>query len=159
MNRRYIQLICTLLIGTSVWGAQALGKSDDKKAIQKEIDQERSRLLELNEEIRETQKKAKKVKSEQDSVLKTIENLDQKLKQKQDAYQQTSQQLKKRDSELAELNGQLADIRQWRSRNGATPSPQDCGCSIWKDAMDISRPYSLRILFPILNDEWPTSPP
>ena len=96
MNRRYIQLICPLLIGTILWGTQALGKSDDKKAIQKEIDQERSRLLELNEEIRETQKKAKKVKSEKDSVLKTIENLDQKLKRKQDAYQQTSQQLKKK---------------------------------------------------------------
>ncbi len=100
-----------LVIGISLWASPALAKSSEKKALQQEIEQKRSRLQELNQEIRETQKKAKKVESEQDSVLKTIENLDQKLKRKQDAYQQTSHQLKKKDRELAQLNAQLADVR------------------------------------------------
>ena len=111
MKRWLFQFIGILVIGTQLWCAPALAKSSDKKAIQQEIEQERSRLQELNQEIRETQQKAKKVENEQDSVLKTIENLDQKLKRKQDAYQQTSQKLKKKDRELAELNAQLADIR------------------------------------------------
>ena len=76
MNRWFSRLICVLVIGTNLWYFPALAKSDDKKTIQKEIEQERSRLLELNQEIRKTQKKAKKVESEQDSVLKTIENLE-----------------------------------------------------------------------------------
>jgi len=111
MNRRYVQFICFIVIGSNLWCSPSLAKSNDKKALQQEIEQERSRLLELNQEIRETQKKAKKVESKLDSVLKTIENLDQKLKRKQDAYQQTSQQLKKKDRELARLNAQLAAIR------------------------------------------------
>ena len=99
------------MIGALLWASPALGKSKDKKAIQQEIQEERSRLQELNKEIRETQKKAKEVESEQDSVLKTIETLDQKLKRKQDSYHQTSQKLKKKDKELADLNAQLTNIR------------------------------------------------
>ena len=112
MNRWYVHLICVLLVGSNLWYFPAFAKSNDKKAIQKEIEQERTRLLELNQEIRETQKKAKKVENEQDSVLKNIENLDQNLKRKQDAYQQTSKKLKKKDRELAELNAQLVDLRR-----------------------------------------------
>jgi septal ring factor EnvC (AmiA/AmiB activator) len=110
MNRWYLPFICVLVIGTNLWCVQSFAKSSDKKALKQEIEQERSRLQELNQEIRDTQQKAKKVESEQDSVLKTIENLDKKLKGKQDSYQQTSRQLKKKDRELAELNAQLADI-------------------------------------------------
>ena len=111
MKRWLSQWVGILVIGTQLWCAPALAKSNDKKAIQQEIEQERSRLDELNQEIREAQQKAKKVESEQGSVLKTIETLDRKLKRKQDAYQQTSQKLKKKDRELAELNAHLADIR------------------------------------------------
>ena len=112
MNRWISQGLLFLVLGTLVWPGLSASIAKDKKAIQKEIDAERSRLKELNQEIRETKQKAKKVESEQDSVLKTIENLDKKLKSKQDSYQKTSQKLKKKDKELAALNAQMSKIKK-----------------------------------------------
>ena len=111
MNRWHSPFIFILVMGTVLWSPEAPGKSKDKETLQQEIEQERIRLQDLNQEIRETQKKAQKVESQQGTVLKTLEDLDQKLKRKKDVYQQTSHQLKKKDRELAELNAQLADIQ------------------------------------------------
>ena len=99
------------MIGLFLMGSPSLAKPKDEKALQLEIEQERHRLQELNQEIRETQQKAQKVESQQDSLLKTIETLDQKLTRKQDEYQKIDQQLKKKDRELSDLNGQLTELR------------------------------------------------
>ena len=110
MTSRPSQFICLLVAGVCLWSSQAFAKPKDEKALKQEIEQERSRLLELNQEIRETQQKAKEVESQQDSVLKNIETLDQKLKRKQDSYHEISQKLKKKDRELADINANLAQL-------------------------------------------------
>jgi len=111
MTRGASLFIHFTILGLFLLGSPSFAKPKDEKALQQEIEQERNRLLELNQEIRETQQKAQKVETQQDSLLKTIEKLDQKLTRKQDEYQKIDRQLRKKDRELSDLNAQLAKLQ------------------------------------------------
>lgn len=100
-------MIAALCFGTSALWA----KPKDSSSLKREIEQERSRLEQLNKEIHEAQEKAKKVERKQGSVLKTIEKLDQKLVRKRNEYKRINRLLKKKDRDLAQLNDKLVQLR------------------------------------------------
>ena len=111
MSRRCSLVLCWVVVGLGLLAFPTVATSKEKKELQQEIEQERHRLLELNQEIRETQEKAKKVENEQDSVLKNIENLDRKLIRKQDEFQKINRQLKKKDQELSDMKAHIGELR------------------------------------------------
>lgn len=85
------------------WGA-------DPSTIKEEISQERLRLEQLNQEIAETQKKAKRIKKKHGSVLKTIEKLDRELYDQKKERNRINQQIKEKDQELANLSTKIAEL-------------------------------------------------
>jgi len=87
------------------WGA-------DPSTIKDEISQERLRLEQLNQEIAETQKKAKRIKKEHGSVLKTIEKLDRQLYDQKKERSRINEQIKVTDQELANLSTNIAEVEK-----------------------------------------------
>lgn len=85
------------------WGA-------DPSTIKEEITQERLRLEQLNQEIVETQKKAKRIEKKHGSVLKTIEKLDRQLYDQKKERNRINQQIKEKDKELANLSTKIAKL-------------------------------------------------
>ena len=88
------------------------GWSADPSTIKEEISQERLRLEQLNQEIAETQKKAKRIKKKHGSVLKTVEKLDRQLYDQKKQRNRINKQIKEKDQELANLSKQIADIEK-----------------------------------------------
>jgi septal ring factor EnvC (AmiA/AmiB activator) len=86
------------------------GWSADPSTIKEEISQERLRLEQLNQEIAETQKKAKRIKKKHGSVLKTVEKLDRQLYDQKKQRNRINKQIKEKDQELANLSKQIADL-------------------------------------------------
>lgn len=86
------------------------GWSADPTTIKEEISQERLRLEQLNQEIAETQKKAKRIKKKHGSVLKTVEKLDRQLYDQKKQRNRINKQIKEKDQELANLSKQIADL-------------------------------------------------
>lgn len=89
----------------SGWGA-------DPSTIKKEMTQERLRLQQLNQEIIQTQKKAKQIIKKHGSVLKTIEQLDRQLYDQKKARDRINQQIKEKDQELADLSTKIAELEK-----------------------------------------------
>jgi septal ring factor EnvC (AmiA/AmiB activator) len=87
------------------WGA-------DPSTIKEEMTQERRRLEQLNQEILETQKKAKRIEKKHGSVLKTIEKLDKQLYDQKKARTRIAQQIKEKDLELANLTARITDLEK-----------------------------------------------
>jgi septal ring factor EnvC (AmiA/AmiB activator) len=92
-----------LLLLQPGWGA-------DPSTIKEEITQERLRLEQLNEEIAETQQKAKRIIKKHGSVLKTVEKLDRQLYDQKKQRNHINKQIKEKDQELANLSKQIADL-------------------------------------------------
>jgi septal ring factor EnvC (AmiA/AmiB activator) len=92
-----------LLLTPFGWGANS-------STIKEEISQERLRLEKLNQEIAETQEKAKRIKKKHGSVLKTIEKLDRQLYDQKKERNRINQQIKEKDQELANLSTKIAEL-------------------------------------------------
>lgn len=91
------------LLSQTGWGANS-------STIKEEINQERLRLEQLNQEIAETQKKAKRIEKKHGSVLKTIEKLDRQLYDQKKERNRINQQIKEKDQELANLSTKIAEL-------------------------------------------------
>jgi septal ring factor EnvC (AmiA/AmiB activator) len=91
------------LLSQAGWGA-------NPSTIKEEITQERLRLEQLNQEIAETQKKAKRIEKKHGSVLKTIEKLDRQLYDQKKERNHINQQIKEKDQELANLSTKIAEL-------------------------------------------------
>jgi septal ring factor EnvC (AmiA/AmiB activator) len=85
------------------WGA-------DPSTIKEEISQERLRLEQLNQEIVETQKKAKRIEKKHGSVLKTIEKLDRQLYDQKKERHRINQQIKEKDQELSNISIKITEL-------------------------------------------------
>jgi septal ring factor EnvC (AmiA/AmiB activator) len=91
------------LLSQAGWGA-------NPSTIKEEITQERLRLEQLNQEIAETQKKAKRIEKKHGSVLKTIEKLDRQLYDQKKERNHINQQIKEKDQELANLSTKIVEL-------------------------------------------------
>ena len=100
-------LTVVVVLGCSSWvfGAKNVGKG-----IQEEIEKEQIHLERLEKKLGERKEKAKKVERKKGSVLKTIEDLDRHLVQRQRSYQKLQKQFRKIDHEIADLNSQLSQL-------------------------------------------------
>jgi septal ring factor EnvC (AmiA/AmiB activator) len=85
------------------------GWSADPVTIKDEITQERLRLKQLNQEIAENQKQAKRIEKKHGSVLKTVEKLDRQLYDQKKARNRINQQIKEKDQELADLSTKITE--------------------------------------------------
>ena len=100
--------ICLSVLNLSLNLPPGLGA--DPSAIKNEVNQERQRLEELKKKIEETKKKASKAKKKHGSVLKNIEQLDQRLYRKKKERNRIDAQIKEKDQELAILGDQITDL-------------------------------------------------
>jgi septal ring factor EnvC (AmiA/AmiB activator) len=66
-------------------------------------------LKQLNQEIAENQKQAKRIEKKHGSVLKTVEKLDRQLYDQKKARNRINQQIKEKDQELADLSTKITE--------------------------------------------------
>ena len=109
-QQRLITIACLPML--SLIFAIQTGSGADPGTIEKERSQERQRLKQLQKKIAETQKKATKAKKQHGSVLKTIEQLDQKLYRKKKERTRIDAQLKEQDQKLAVLNTNMIELKK-----------------------------------------------
>ena len=104
MNK--IQKIFILMAGLLVLFFMTLvpGYGAKSSSIENEMSQERQRLEQLRKKIAESKKKAKKAKKQHGSVLKNIEQLDQRLYRQKKERNQIDSKIKEKDKELAKLS-------------------------------------------------------
>lgn len=88
------------------WGAQEGGA-----ALNRKVEQERNQLKQLQEEIRDKKKKAATVEQKTDSVLKTIQELDQRIVRQRKESQSANRKLREKDRELDEIGRQLDRVQ------------------------------------------------
>ena len=85
------------------------GYAAKPSSIENEMTQERQRLEQLQKKITESKKKATKAKQQHGSVLKNIEQLDQRLYRKKKERNQLDTKIKEQDQELAKLSTDIAN--------------------------------------------------
>lgn len=83
----------------------------EKPSLQEKIQQERSNLKQLKQEIRRAKKKQEKTKRQHDSVLQSIENLDRKLHQKRKDYGAIKRDIRKTDRKLKKINEKADQLK------------------------------------------------
>ena len=103
-----------------IFGLPALGLSltlptgygAEPKSIENEMTQERKRLEELQKKIAESKEKATKAKKQHGSVLKNIEQLDQRLYRTKKERNRIDADIKEKDQEIATLNINISDLEK-----------------------------------------------
>jgi septal ring factor EnvC (AmiA/AmiB activator) len=81
-------------------------------SIENEMTQERKRLEQLQKKIAESKEKATKAKKQHGSVLKNIEQLDQRLYRKKKERNRIDTEIKEKDQELANLSTDIAAVEE-----------------------------------------------
>ncbi len=79
--------------------------------ITQKIEQERKALEQLKGKIEEKRKRADEAEKQRESILQSIQTLDERLLRYRQERQEIDRKLKKKDRELEELNAQLASLR------------------------------------------------
>ncbi|MDH5586457.1 MAG: peptidoglycan DD-metalloendopeptidase family protein [Nitrospirota bacterium] len=103
-----------------IFGLPALGLSltlptgygAEPKSIENEMTQERKRLEELQKKIAESKEKATKAEKQHGSVLKNIEQLDQRLYRTKKERNRIDADIKEKDQEIATLNINISDLEK-----------------------------------------------
>ncbi|MGH7254750.1 MAG: murein hydrolase activator EnvC family protein [Nitrospirales bacterium] len=83
----------------------------DADSISDKILKERETLEKLKQEIEEKRKDANEAEKKKDTILGSLQTLDEQLLTHRLERQAVNRQLKEKDRELAQINGRLADLR------------------------------------------------
>jgi len=110
LRRLLVIAICLPVLGLSL--VIPTGYGADPSSLANEMTQERKRLKQLQKKITESKEKATKAKKQHGSVLKNIEQLDQRLYRKKKERNRIDAKIKKKDQELANLSIDIADLDQ-----------------------------------------------
>ncbi len=86
------------------------GFGADSSVLKEELSQERQRLEQLKKKIAATKEKASKAKKEHGSVLKNIEQLDQRLFRKKKERNRIDAQVREKDQELGQLSQGITEL-------------------------------------------------
>jgi len=110
LRRLLVIVICLPVLGLSL--VIPTGYGADPSSLANEMTQERKRLKQLQKKITESKEKATKAKKQHGSVLKNIEQLDQRLYRKKKERNRIDAKIKQKDQELANLSIDIADLDQ-----------------------------------------------
>ncbi len=110
VQRFFIIAICLPVLGLTLFIPTGYGA--DPSSLANEMTQERHRLKQLKKKITESKEKATKAKKQHGSVLKNIEQLDQRLYRKKKERSRIDAKIKKKDQELANLSIDITDLDQ-----------------------------------------------
>ncbi len=88
------------------------GYGAKSSSIENEMSEERKRLEQLRKKIAESKKKAKKAKKQHGSVLKNIEQLDQRLYRQKKERNRIDTKIKEKDQELAKLSISIDELEK-----------------------------------------------
>jgi septal ring factor EnvC (AmiA/AmiB activator) len=108
-----------LVVLAACWAAQmaapggmATAGKDRSDPLSQKIERERRTLEKLKEEIRENKTHADATEKKKDSVLQTMQDLDDRLMARRHEHQDINRQLKEKDRELEEINEQIAGLKE-----------------------------------------------
>ena len=90
----------------------SVGYGAGPSSIEDEMTQERKRLEELQKKIAESKERATKAKKQHGSVLKNIEQLDQRLYRKKKERTRIDAEIKEKDKELANLSNKIMHLEK-----------------------------------------------
>jgi septal ring factor EnvC (AmiA/AmiB activator) len=101
-----------ILVGWLVTDRPAYAEKNRVEAITDKIEQERKTLEELKGKIEETRRYADEAGKKRESVLQGIQSLDQRLTGLRQQHQDTSRELRKKDREIHQINGQIDTLQR-----------------------------------------------
>lgn len=106
--RRCLSLVIGLCVAGGWWGAPVEAVTDP---IAEKIERERRALEELKGKIQEKRKRADEAEKKRESVLQSIQSLDERLTRHRQDHEDISRKLRKKDAELEEITDQLNGMR------------------------------------------------
>ncbi len=111
MRRRPAVPIAAAFVWTVVAAPSLPADKERHDPITQKIEQERKTLEQLKGKIEEKRKRADEAEKQRESILQSIQTLDERLLRYRQERQEIDRKLKKKDRELEELNAQLASLR------------------------------------------------
>lgn len=104
-------LVCACCIPAMLWGVPAFAEKDSGDSIKEKIEQERKTLKKLKGEIEQKKRQAHEVEEKRESVLESIQDLDDRMIISRQQRYSVNRKLKRKDVELEEISDQLDGVR------------------------------------------------
>ncbi|HET8580364.1 MAG TPA: hypothetical protein VFL31_05135, partial [Nitrospiraceae bacterium] len=105
-----VMALLWLVLG-GLTGTPALAGKEKSDPPPPKIERQRRTLEKLKDEIRENKKHADEAEKKKESVLQTMQTLDERLMALRQERHAINQKLKKKDRELEEINEQVGELR------------------------------------------------